>query len=260
MLLYIEQGGCAMQSSFLDRQLCAGDLCLVAPKLAFTLSGDPGSEALLVCFPVKSLNSVFTELLLSDNYLSAFFIHLQRDPDADAVLLFHTADDAALSNAFHLLEAEAASGLPYADIMVYVHLYSILIALVRGYTPANLSPAGSPDPSAVVSPILTYIQEHFATVSLAELSDHFSYSTRHLSRMLREGTGETFGMILTRLKMKKASDLLMNPKLSASQIAAMLGYTDLSTFYKAFKRTYRMNPSDFRKHAADQSITSSTGQ
>ena len=50
---------------------------------------------------------------------------------------------------------------------------------------------------------------------------------------------------ITQLKMEKAKTYLNQESISVSEVAYKLGYTDLPTFSKAFKRKYNYNPSSF---------------
>ena len=94
--------------------------------------------------------------------------------------------------------------------------------------------------------ILKYIQEHFNTVSLAELSKFFNYSERQIQRIIKTSTDLSFSENILRLKMKKAKKLLKNSDISISVIAKETGYTDSGTFRQAFKKYYGMTPQKYR--------------
>ena len=47
--------------------------------------------------------------------------------------------------------------------------------------------------------------------------------------------------------MKKAAELLNNKELPIPSIMEMIGYNDLSTFYKAFKNYYSVTPAKYRQ-------------
>ena len=52
---------------------------------------------------------------------------------------------------------------------------------------------------------------------------------------------------LTDIRMKHAKDYLRNSKLSLDEIALKVGYLNLSSFIRTFKRTTGETPSNFRK-------------
>ena len=96
--------------------------------------------------------------------------------------------------------------------------------------------------------MLQYIQNNYSRLSLTELAQFFGYSTRHISRLIKDSTGKSFAEIIKELRMKKAAELLGNNELSISSIMESVGYSDTSTFYKAFKSFYGTSPVDYRRH------------
>ena len=63
-------------------------------------------------------------------------------------------------------------------------------------------------------------------------------------RLAAEGT--TFAALLERSRRQLAEGFLKDPRLSASEVALLLGYADPSTFFRAFKRWTGRTPQQFR--------------
>jgi len=63
-------------------------------------------------------------------------------------------------------------------------------------------------------------------------------------RLAREGT--TFAALLERSRRELAEGFLRDQRLSASEVAFLLGYADPSTFFRAFKRWTGRTPQQFR--------------
>jgi len=93
--------------------------------------------------------------------------------------------------------------------------------------------------------------------SFTQLSRHMNISPRTLRRRL---TGErtSYKSIVEDIRKNKAIDLLQTTTHSTQQIAAELGYSDLSNFYRAFKRWTGRNPGFYRKESAAFSKTVAT--
>jgi AraC-like DNA-binding protein len=70
-------------------------------------------------------------------------------------------------------------------------------------------------------------------------------SVRTLARRLGE-LGVTFAQILDELRQDLALRYLRDPNLSLSQIAFLLGYSELSAFSHAFRRWTRTTPGEWR--------------
>ena len=94
--------------------------------------------------------------------------------------------------------------------------------------------------------ILKYIQEHFATVTLKELSSFFNYSERQLQRIIKSSTGMSFSENIQQLRMNQATRLLTNPDISIAVISEELGYSDIGNFRQAFKKCFGMTPLEYR--------------
>ena len=93
--------------------------------------------------------------------------------------------------------------------------------------------------------MVDYMREHMDSVSLAVLGKHFSYHPTYVSNLLKKETGKTFSELLLQLRMERAVLLLRGTSLSIEEIAAMLGYSNSSNFYKAFRTYYDASPRDY---------------
>lgn len=94
--------------------------------------------------------------------------------------------------------------------------------------------------------ILEYIQEHYATVTLDDLSQQFFYSTAYISKMLKTGTGKNFNEILLEFRLHNACYLLKNTSLTIKEINNNLGFQDSSYLGKLFLKQFNMTPSQYR--------------
>ena len=59
--------------------------------------------------------------------------------------------------------------------------------------------------------------------------------------------GETPGSFLHRIRMEQAADLLTQGAESIATIAQRCGYTNRSSFTRAFKAVYHISPQEFRR-------------
>ncbi len=98
--------------------------------------------------------------------------------------------------------------------------------------------------------ILEYMQSNISTITLAHLAQFFHYSERQMQRLIQSATGMSFGENVRRLRMHRAQELLLNPGLRISDIAAHLGYTDVSSFRQAFRRAFGMTPQEYSQRGA----------
>ena len=95
--------------------------------------------------------------------------------------------------------------------------------------------------------VLTYITknlyEHHTLAGSAKMA---GISQRQFTTLCRKITGKSFNQYINQLRTTRAADLLQNSTMSVAAIAFEVGYEDLSTFYRAFKRFHNISPLSFR--------------
>ncbi|WP_269618045.1 AraC family transcriptional regulator [Zhongshania sp. BJYM1] len=77
--------------------------------------------------------------------------------------------------------------------------------------------------------------------SSADVAGMMNMSERTLFRRLNE-QGLSFKKLLSQLRMQLAREYLADPRLSQSEIALLLGYSEQSSFHRAFKRETGLTP------------------
>jgi AraC-like DNA-binding protein len=81
--------------------------------------------------------------------------------------------------------------------------------------------------------------------TIQQIAAELALSTRSLQRRLRE-EGTSFAEVIDGLRHDKAQLLLRDPNLAVYEVAYLLGYSDPSTFHRAFRRWEGTSPSRFR--------------
>ena len=81
--------------------------------------------------------------------------------------------------------------------------------------------------------------------SMQEIASEMAMSSRSLQRRLRE-EDTSFAEVVDGLRREKARLLLRDPNLAVYEVGYLLGYSDPSTFHRAFRRWEGTSPSRFR--------------
>lgn len=98
-----------------------------------------------------------------------------------------------------------------------------------------------------VKNVISYIQLKYSEhVKIETIALSLGLNRSYLTRLFKEATGYSLQEYLLTYRMKMAIKLLSENKLSVSEIAEAVGYTDTFTFSKAFKRHFGKSPSDCR--------------
>lgn len=96
--------------------------------------------------------------------------------------------------------------------------------------------------------ILKYINlNYMKDISLKEICDIYSYSFTHMSAKFKKKAGISFMEYLQKTRIENSMRLLANTSKSVGEIAVAVGYQDIKSFYKVFRKYTNTTPAAFRK-------------
>lgn len=91
-----------------------------------------------------------------------------------------------------------------------------------------------------------YIQKHHREkVTKRELGEAIQKTPNYAAALFRSVTGQTISEYVHGQRIKTAIYMLTESRLSISEIAAFVGYSDVSYFHRLFKRMTGKSPSEF---------------
>ncbi len=100
----------------------------------------------------------------------------------------------------------------------------------------------------VITQACKYIQDNLSkSITLKSLAENVHVNDCYLSVLFKEKTGITFTDYLTRLRLIKAKQLLIQNKLKIYEIAEEVGYHSAKYFTKVFHDHQGITPNQFRK-------------
>jgi AraC-like DNA-binding protein len=96
--------------------------------------------------------------------------------------------------------------------------------------------------------LLHYIDQQYAEeITLSHLTDRYQWSERHLQRLFKQHTDQTFNHYLQNVRIQKSCELIRSSQLAISRVAEAVGYKDIDSFNGLFKRFVGRTPSSYRK-------------
>lgn len=95
--------------------------------------------------------------------------------------------------------------------------------------------------------LMSYIQNHYADVTLELLASEFGLSRSYLSKYIKEKSGMTFQEAVKTVRIRKACAMLKETNQTVESIAAYVGYENVEHFNRLFKAAKKMTPIQFRR-------------
>jgi len=93
-----------------------------------------------------------------------------------------------------------------------------------------------------------YIQEHQNEhLRLGQVSKAVNSSPFYFCKLFKKATGLNFTDYLSRIRIERARNLLLNPNLRVSEIAFEVGFQSLTHFNRVFKNTVGQSPTHYRE-------------
>lgn len=93
-----------------------------------------------------------------------------------------------------------------------------------------------------------YIRNNLSgNLTIQEVSEYVGYSSAHFSVRFKQECGITFSDYVMESRIEKAKDLLRNTRETIESVAAAVGYSDVKSFTKNFKKYTAVKPSQYRK-------------
>jgi len=101
----------------------------------------------------------------------------------------------------------------------------------------------------IINEVEDYIEQNFdKKILLKDIAKNVGISEYHLHRVFSENTPESIHQFIARMKLERSAILLVvNPKLTITQVAYMYGYSESSAYCRAFKKHFQLSPSAYRK-------------
>jgi two-component system, response regulator YesN len=95
---------------------------------------------------------------------------------------------------------------------------------------------------------MDYINENYAkNLSVSDIAEQLNISTSYLNRVFKSKTGKSPLEYINGYRIKRSKELLMDKNYTLGEISAMIGYNDVHSFIKFFKKYESLTPGEYRK-------------
>lgn len=242
-------GKCTQTIGLRKLNFQVGDVILIAPGTFHTMEVfDDNSLILNILLRRSTFYQMFTPLIMGNDLLSEFFSEGLYDVSHVESLVFHCQEQNFAAKEILELYGEQMNRDLYTDQILVGALTALMARIMRSFKKdmeCLYSGVQSSPPEDFL--VMNYIQEHLKDVTLADVAQYFGFSVSYCSRLIKSSTGQGFNDWKRTLRLHKAEHLLMNTGQSVAEISEELGYTNVETFIRSFKKDLHMTPAQYRK-------------
>lgn len=186
---YVMSGKCKMIFENETRELTTGQLCIIAPHSRHDVTVDDDSIVVSLMLRKNTFETTFFKLLAQEDLLAAFFRNILYSKKETAnYMLFSTDNSEEIKSALKNIFMECHISDSYSNTCVISRIHLFFSLLLRRYSDTiqfydHQQNIGS---HANFTQVLQYIQNHYQTVTLDELSSAFHYNSSYLSRLIKK--------------------------------------------------------------------------
>lgn len=216
-------------------QICAGQIFLIYPGITTTYQADQDDpwSYYWIGFSGYQANYILSQMGFSQD--SHVITVAQLDPLIQCIERMLQSYEFTLQH-----ELQRTSEL--------LHFF----ACVLNSRPQSLS-SSKPSKAQYAEAAMRYISNHFdQKIQISALADYIGIDRSYLSKIFREEYQISPQEYLLRLRIQKATTLLVNTNYTISDIASRCGYSDALAFTKIFHQRIGCSPKEYRSSQKNQ--------
>lgn len=228
----------------------ANTLVLLSPRALHACYIKQQSDIVFNILIKRSLvEKIFVRMFSEDDVVFRFFLDsIYNIHQKKPYLVFHCNDE--LVGLVHSIIREHFDHKLFSQNIMIAKLIELFSELSRLYQETCRDDSPVPDSNRSLVEILDYIETNYSSVTLTTVAEHFNYSPSYVSKIIKNHLNQTFASILHNMKLENACRYLSASDLPIEQIVEIVGYTDVSHFYKIFRQKYGMSPRQYRTNAS----------
>ena len=221
-----------------------GDILVVPPGALHSIQGNPKGEGsrFIFLFELTIFNSMHDFRFVRSAFSNAVLINQTTCPD------IYEHEITVLMQCAELYWSDS----PIRILQIYSLLLQFFICYTQNLLASKISPnaqsqLANSDHKTAIQILLSKIETDFEHIpSLEEAATQTGLSKFYFARHFRICTGHTYWDYINQIRLKKASQLLVETNDAICKIALACGFHDVSSFNRSFKKDIGCTPSEYR--------------
>lgn len=232
-------------------------------ELTFTFRGEgvqiingdayPTKIGSIILFSKKDRHYFYsTNNLAMINFCFKDTKNLVRFPNNDSAIIVNLSNEHTREVKSILKVIETELQYKYSDYKEIIsHNIDSIFTIMSRYSTLQVST------ESMWSELLTYVFEHFDTVTLQDAMDITKMSKSYFCRKFKKDFSVSFLTYVYQLRIEQAKTLLISTNHTMNEIAMLIGYdTNVCRFHEDFKKFTNTTPHNYRiEHRAKSHVT-----
>lgn len=191
-------------------------------------------------------------MMEEENVLRNFLIHsLKQESGTSDYFHFQAADILPVQNLVENLIWSLTNSQPNRRGINQTTMGLLFLHLMNHTDQINKNDPSQYEQNLTFT-VLKYIEEHYRTASLEEISASLKIPSYYVSRTVKKHAGYTFKQLLQTKRLNQSAFLLLTTTLPVEDIITLVGYDNTSYFHKIFRERFSLTPRAYRLAAPEK--------
>lgn len=249
-LVYIDKGLGTHYIGNTSYQVTKGDICIINMKTPHRFEPCDGNDLEIInCL----INPEFLEREFPEGsdsrspmyqLFSSLVINKIYQPSADMRL--KARDTREVKTLLDVMYEEFEDKQPGYVEVIEGYMKALLYLTLRIFS--QIDGAHPRSKHDMIQSVKEYLRDHSCQdVKIDDIARLFFVSSKYLSRIFKQHTGDTIISYLQSIRVEDAIKMLAETNCSTRDISIEVGYNDVTFFYQVFKRLTGITPGEYRE-------------
>ncbi|MBS4956167.1 MAG: helix-turn-helix domain-containing protein [Clostridium sp.] len=183
----------------------------------------------------------------SDNIIFSFLlksIYLNKNNKGE-YLYFKVSDEKGIQEILEKIIIEIYEPNIMSSTTIKLLVGLLIVELIK--KPNNIEVYSEDNyDNLIMIEVLKYIDKNYTNATLFEIAKTLKQPHYKISKLVKKQTNMTFKELLQEKRLNKAKQLLNETDISVVEIIYLVGYENLTYFYKIFKEKYGYTPKNYK--------------
>lgn len=234
-------------------ELSLGDIVFIQPGRSFQIRGGLSDEREKSSIVIQFKERYWSDVISKTAELN-YIYEANREKDL-IVLKSPKATWQGLYSVVFMLYTEFTEENVCQRAAVEALFITSMVHMNRTVYFQKLRTRQKKDNEMLINDMTYYITEHYAEkISLDDLSSAFNVSKSKITHLFKEKHNMSFYQVVLQRRLIHAKNSILSG-MNISEVAFQCGFTEYTSFYKAFRKTFGMSPKAMQKQFSGKNKT-----